>query len=185
VATIKLIPLRQAGQLPNYLVHTAEEIEQAFEEIRRRSCENWVEIWFCENVSATETFTVGGRFLPSIEEPGVIEVLEQVWHTSPRRIEELGRGTPFPYLRAERRPWLRSLDIKRISLPDGYPIEEKRLLSEYRAVVRFILERREAWELFVSYLAEKGVRTVSLEYKVNDSEFSFIDWDTDADDRVI
>lgn len=70
-------------------------------------------------------------------------------------------------------------------IPPGYPITENRVLDEYQQVLRFLRETQDSWTPLVTHILGKGVTTVSLEYKVNDGVFSFIDWDTEDDDKVL
>jgi len=185
MAVVKLVPMQESGRLPNYIVRKAVDIQEAFSLIQKRSHENWVEIWYCLNDVSVEKFSVGGRFIPDPIQHAAIQTLEQVWHTSPRLIEQLSEGVSFPYIRSERVGFEQRLTITAMFIPPGYPIDEARIRGEYLAVLKFIGDTKEAWETFVAYLSGKGVRAISLEYKVDNGEFSFIDWDSDDDARVI
>lgn len=182
---VKLVSMDRAAQLPNYRIHSAAEVAATFEEIRRNTKRRWHEVWFCASSVGRDTYSVGGRFIPAVDRSYHGDLVEQVWHTSPRLIDQLNRLAPFPYVRAERPVGDLAFAIRDVHIPTGYPLTEARLRAEYVQTLLEIYRRRESWEMFVRFLLLRNVKFVSLEYKVSNGKFSFIDWDTDNDSLIV
>ena len=123
------------------------------------------------------TFTGLGSFTPGL--------LEIVWFTSPRKIEEYkDHGFPYPFLQAHRDPGSIRYTVDALHIPGAYgaiPNMELRLIRDYHWVLESFRLHQEKIDQLTEILVAAGAQEVSIEFKSSTARFSFIDWDTEIE----
>lgn len=182
---VKLVPIFQRGQLPNLRLSRPDEVALFDAFLARYKAIRFQEIWFCQTAVDSATFSVAGRL--SFFRDGFPRsiILEQLWRSSPRLIEQVHKGeSSVPYVRAERCHWGWHYYITDFH-NGGSDIDEARLISEFQLSARLIERARGRVERFCDFLEKLGYRSYSLEYKIVDYTLSIIDWDTHDDAKAL
>lgn len=180
---IKLVPLRSYYQLPNLLIDKEKKIEEIYTELRNMQLEHYSEIWYCSNKVQNQG-TVFGRMLIGNGELYPIRCpirIELVWGSSARVIERYPHVN-CPYIAVEKENWNSSPTIKELIAKD---MDEEKIINTAMEIVcetgLFYNRIRD----FGSYIFSKGCNRLSLEFNYCDGKFSFIDWDSDDDKKVL
>lgn len=179
---MKLVPMERYGQLPNLRISTQSDLESFTPFLRANSTGGYCEIWCCSTPVALDVLSVAGRIA---FEKNSGQTIEQVWHASPRLIEEMRTGAPYSYARAYRLEWGWNYEITQIHAGAGTDKSEEALREEFRYCLLRIERERERLERFQSYLEGLGSRSYSFEYKLTPAGLCLIDWDTEIDRRIL
>ncbi len=180
---VKLIPLIQESQLPNYRIRAARDLGGLPIFFNHHKDGRYAETWYCRTSVASDVISTAGRIV--FLDNGC-QIVEHVSRCSPRMIESFSPSRfDWPFIRASRAGWGR-----RFVLGDRdvyFPIGERRelILSEFHYTMIQLERMREPIETFCDFLDHYRFRAYSLEYKLVDSWFSIIDWDTPNDLAVL
>lgn len=109
--------------------------------------------------------------------------IEQVWNCSHREIERFNKDSKVIYLRASREGWARRYHIDDLRVTSM--LDKDKVIKGFIQTVRGIESKKEKIEEFETYLKEIGIHELCLEYMLSQKGFSFIDWDTSNDKKVI
>ena len=111
--------------------------------------------------------------------------LEQVWSTSHREIEKYNDESQVVFLRANRIGWNRRYRISKLYIPPSANLDTNYILSQFNETAREIELQREKIEEFSRYLKSLDIKSFSLEYMLREGKFSFIDWDSENDIKIV
>lgn len=186
LVVIKLVPMDRAGQLPNFRVRSLAEVEETFKKAMAASRPGYrdKQIWLCDSITEIGKLNLAGRMsLPSFGSSDS-SMLEAVWYTSPRLLENVGLPDfAYPYIRACRPFGAYAYQIEELYIPEKFrgKLSEASLLSEYDWLIRQITAYRERIEALEASVAVAGAKELSLEFKADNGYFRFIDWDTEVE----
>jgi hypothetical protein len=182
---IKLVPLLQQGQLPNFRATYREDLSAAYKFLDARLLRNFVEVWLCQTRIDKSIFSVAGRigFFGTDVVRG--QVVEQVWRCSPRLIESFGPDFHFPYARASRRSWGWRYHVEALHTPPSSDLSAEAQDGQFRYSLLSIEAKKKQIQRFLEFVEGAGQSNISLEYKIVGSHISVIDWDTSDDRRVL
>ena len=88
-------------------------------------------------------------------------------------------------MRAFREGWGRRYHIDALRVPSEKKADKDKLIKSFIQTVRGIESNKEKIEEFENYLKDIGIDELCLEYMLSQKGFSFIDWDTSNDKKVI
>jgi hypothetical protein len=186
---VKLVPVDLPGQLPNFNVEQVSQLSQLAEFLAAYRGEDYLEAWYCRTRIDPEVFSVAGRIVFSAVNAGRTQLVEQLWRSSPRKLETYSDGFAFPYVRASRYSWGWPYSIEHVHLPRKSAQESAlgnfELRSEFGHSMRCIEQEREKLESFCAFLDSFSFKAYSLEYKIVGSRLKIIDWDTPSDTQVL
>lgn len=178
----KLVPWDQGAQLKNYRMLSVADVCPAFQDIRRDLVKGAHELWCCESETGASGFNLGGRL--NYPRDRSTQILEIVWFTSPRFIENVSlEGFEYPYLRAERSIANPSFSITTLNVPEQYRIKSTidQWHDDFVAVLWLLASRQLAMQRLVSILHSFGANEVCFCFKVTDGHLTIIDWDTEIE----
>ena len=177
---IKLVPEKLQLKIQNYVVHNFFELQEVKAKILNNSC-SFEELWFCKSRYAADNQSVFGRFfINSGYSMDVSQYIEQVWADTARKIESIGKNVQ--YISATRPWWGWRFHIQSKDFQYAQEMEALRCFED----VTIQLERkRECITQFADDLANLGIYTFDIEYKIIKGTVKIIDWDSPADDFVI
>jgi hypothetical protein len=186
---VKLVPLDLPGQLPNFNVERISQLSQLAAFLAAHDHENYVEAWYCRTRIDPEVFSVAGRIVFSAANTGGTQLVEQLWRSSPRKLETYSDDFAFPYVRASRYSWgwpysIEHVHLTRESAPES-ALSNLQLRSEFGYAMRCLEQEREKLEMFCAFLDSFSFKAYSLEYKIVASQLKIIDWDTPNDTQVL
>jgi len=181
---LKPVPKDSVGRIPNFRVYEPSQVDGVFSTLKSAYAETDREVWFCLSIVDDTTLSLGGRYTMS-KEYGP-EIVEMIWYTSPRLIEEVSLPSfPFPFWRAKRYPGTLGFQTDLLHIPAKYggktDESQKKFLREAHWVMGTIRRYWGSIECLCAILYAAGAREVSLEFRVNAGDLAFIDWDTDRD----
>ncbi len=176
---VKLVPLVQQGQLPNYRIHHSKDLAGLPDFLCEHENGDHVEVWFCRTAVSSNLLSTAGRIV--FTDDGR-QVVEHVDGCSPRLIESFSSRFQWPFVRASRLGWGRRFAYELIHIPAAWPNDP---LPAFRQTVALLEERQEMIRAFCEHLESRCFSAYSLEYKLVGSWFSIIDWDTPDDLKVL
>ena len=176
---LSLIPKDGYHSLPNCIVSNEEDFTLL--EILLARHQEAVEVWaFPKELQASI-----GRF--AIRDNSVdissSQILEQVWSTNHRDIEHYDSNSKVPLISASRMGWRQRYTFDKAQ---NIPRDDMEIyVQEFANAATEIERKRDKIEEIAEYFKSLGVDSFSLEYRLDSKGFSFIDWDTSHDDRVL
>ena len=171
---ISFIPKNKHLKLPNKIIKKPEDLE-GLEEFLQAHPETY-EVWRFKK----EADGIIGRFVIKENEE---QILEQVWSSDHRDIERYNAGSGIPMLRASRNRWYSRYTIDAVeSIPEDKKEVAQRVFIQ---AVTEIERNREKIEMMLEECKKNGVSELALEYRIDSRGFSFIDWDTPNDIKVL
>ncbi len=184
---VSSIPSHDYYKLPNFCVSSMEDLEQFKASLGDHFLDKFSEVWYCKKPFENGHDVITGRIsfdnrygLNSIQ---YSHNIEQVWNCSHREIEKFNKDSEVIYLRAFREGWTRRYHIDDVRVPS---IEDKdKVIEGFKQTAKNIEANKEKIEEFEEYLKSIGIRELCLEYMLSQKGFSFIDWDTSNDKKVI
>ena len=187
IYTISLVKNNQLHKLPNVNVSTIKELEEFYKQ--NRSNYQFQEVWYCKKqTKKREAFSIGRISISTLDQISNIEqgqIVEQVWNTNHKTLEKYIEGEAISYLRASRTDWGRRYSIDKVKVSMTEDISKAQMITEFIESVKEIELSKEKIERMSQYLKELGINEYSIEYLLEGSRFSFIDWDSQDDLRVI
>lgn len=106
-----------------------------------------------------------------------------MWNCSHREIESFNANSNTIYLRASREGWGRHYSIDDLKVPSTN--DRDKVISGFRKAITSIEANKEKIDSLIDYLNSIGIEELCLEYMLSSKVFSFIDWDTSNDKKVI
>ena len=189
--TISLVKPDQLHKLPNVSVTNSEELKTFYNNYKQ-DYRQYAEYWYCKKKIGPKQLTCIGRIsfnladqLPNKISLENAQIIEQVWNTSHRDIEKYNDKYNKAYIRSHRIGWGRRYKIDILKEPENDEVKRKQMVEQYIQVVKEIENKKENIEEFLTYLKKLGINELSLEYILEGSKFSFIDWDSQNDLKVI
>jgi hypothetical protein len=182
---VKLVPADLPGQLPNFNLERSSQLKQLPAFLAAHGGGNYLEAWYCRTRIDSEVFSVAGRIVFSTGDAGRTQLVEQLWRSSPRRLETYSDDFAFPYVRASRYSWGWPYTIEHVHLPEKSALGNLQLHSEFGYSMRYIEQEKEKLEAFCTFLDSFSFKAYSIEYKIVASQLKIIDWDTPDDKRVV
>ncbi len=182
---VKLVPADLQGQLPNFRIDRASQLQQLVAFLTAHRGVNYVEAWYCRTRIDSEVLSVAGRIVFTAANTGGTQIVEQLWRGSPRLLETYSNDFEFPYVRASRYSWGWPYSIEHVHRPRKSALSSLQLRSEFGYAMRCIEQEREKIEAFCIFLDSFSFKAYSLEYKIVASQLKIIDWDTPNDRRVL
>ena len=185
---VSSIPLNECYKLPNSCISSLEDLESFKNSLNDRFFDKFSEVWYCKKPFEQNNDVITGRISFDNRE-GLTSTkyrhgIEQVWNCSHRKIESFNnKNSDVIYLRASRDGWGRHYTIDDLRVP-SMKYKDK-VIKGFRQTVKEIEENKEKIEEFENYLNSIGIEELCLEYMLSDKGFSFIDWDTSNDKKVI
>lgn len=178
-----LVSTSHKYKLPNYIVYGEEDVENIKKFVSNYSGYN--EIWLFNEKKQKGDNCFSGRISYNWYDYKEEEIVEIVSADSPRQIETYTMGEKkLDYLR-----------LKRVNREKVYKIEDIYVgakykdIGEWRNVFNYVQKALQDYHiqlcLFKTMVKNYGINSLSLEFKVTDEQFQFIDWDTSNDERVI
>lgn len=182
---VKVVYFEQAGQLPNFRITIEEDIASIFDGDLKPYMRTAYEIWLCESDIAESGINLGGRLAYPLGNVYQDTVVELVWYSSPRRIEEYrSHSFRFPFLGARRRPGSSQFVVDVMHIPFKYQSETAtapNLLADFHWVLQRLYDHSEPRQRLEQILRGAGAKELSLEFKASSGRFSIIDWDTEIE----
>ena len=185
--TISLVKNNQLHKLPNINVTTLEQLLTFYKRYKNNTS-GFDEIWYCKKqINNSSSPSCVGRisFHTSdiIQDVSSEQILEQVWNTTHRDIENFNENYSKSYVRAHRNGFGRRYIIDKMNIKSD--VEKEQIVSQYITVVKEIEQKRDAIENFIDFLQQLDINEFSLEYLLEGGRFSIIDWDSQDDLKVI
>ena len=184
---VSSIPSHDYYKLPNFNVSSLEDLEALKANLDTKFYDKFSEVWYCKKPFKNGHDVITGRisldnrnWLNSIK---YSHSVEQVWNCSHREIEKFNKNSNAIYLRASREGWGRRYHVDDVRVPS--PAYKDKVIEGFRQTAKSIEENKEKIETFETYLKDIGIDELCLEYMLSDKGFSFIDWDTRDDKKVI
>ena len=184
---VSSIPSHDYYKLPNFCISSLEDLETFKTRLDEHFLDRFSEVWYCKKPFENGYDVITGRI--SFDNRDWINSIkysysvEQVWNCSHREIEKFNKNSNVIYLRAFREGWARHYHIDELRVPS---IKDKdKVIEGFRQTVISIEENKEKIEIFEKYLKGIGINELCLEYMLSQKGFSFIDWDTSNDKKVI
>ena len=182
---VKMVPADLPGQLPNFNVERVSQLKQLVAFLTAHSCKNYLEAWYCRTRIDSEVFSVAGRIVFSEADSGKTQLVEQLWRSSPRKLETYSDDFAFPYVRASRYSWGWPYSIEHVHRPPKSAFSNLQMHSEFGYAMRCIERESEKIARFCAFLDSFSFKAYSLEYKIVASQLKIIDWDTPNDRQVL
>lgn len=189
---ISFVPKQQEYKLPNVTVSTLEQLEEFHRNFSVNKINKYIEIWFFKKIMHRDSNNLVGRIsfnlrnvngqVKSLERA---QILEQVWHTNHREIEKYNGNSRSIFIVASRIGWNRKYRIDEALIPKGVEADYENILKWLRKATIQIEENRENIERFCEYVKKLGIYEFSLEYMITNGKFSFIDWDSSNDKKIV
>lgn len=183
MVVIKIVYFNKASQLPNFRIYSTNELDEVVKELGKRSLSPFDQIWLCKTDTNTSNTNFGGRI--TFCEDYSLSVLEMIWFTSPRIIEEYKNNNKFqyPFLRGSKFPGKLSFRIDHLYLPSYYRRDEceQRFKKDFFEILIHLHSLSEKISLLEKILYQAGAKEVCLEFKASNGIFSIIDWDTEIE----
>lgn len=182
---VKIVFANISMGLPNYRIFKYEQVEEVFEDVQNRYLNRADEFWLCQtNVSKSIT-SFGGRVSFPIDMEYKPEIIEMVWHASPRMLDHFNIGDyPYQYLKAIRFPGKLNFSIDILYIPsqleDHISIQQK-MLQDFHLVITNLCFWNDRINNLCKVLLHSKVNEVVLEYKFDSGIFQWIDWDTNVE----
>ena len=184
---ISSIPSRDCFKLPNSCISSFEDLESFKTTLDEHFYDKFTEVWYCKKPFENGHDVITGRIsfdnrigLNSIK---YSHSIEQVWNCSHREIEKFNKNSNVIYLRAFREGWGRRYHIDALNVPSKK--DKEKVINGFIQMVKGVESYKEKIEEFENYLEKLGIDELCLEYMLSQKGFSFIDWDTDNDKKVI
>ena len=184
---ISSIPSHDCFKLPNFCISSMEDLEKFKASLDNDFLDRFSEVWYCKKPFQNGHDVVTGRisfdnrdWINSIK---YSHSVEQVWNCSHREIEKFNKNSNAMYLRASREGWERRYHIDELRVPSNE--DKDKVIKGFIQTVRGIESYKEKIEEFERYLKDIGIDEICLEYMLSQKGFSFIDWDTNDDKKVI
>lgn len=176
--------------LPNYRVTAPGQVASAFDEIEKIYIGKASEIWLCVSNVSDRGSNLGGRILFRLDLLYAPDVLEIVWFTSPRMLDNYRVvGYPYPYLKAIRLPGCLSFVVDSLTIPDKFSANhlttKQKIFQDYNFVLHQLNKRGEQIANLCEILKLSKVKEVVIEFRVDSGHFQIIDWDTDSETREL
>lgn len=180
---VKLVYKNDFYKLPNVIVNSKADLEDAKKMIESHDLSSFSEIWYCKNKTKNNAM-VFGRMLISNSQlfPNRSPIrYELVWSNSARKIERYP-VTDCPFVAAERENWNSQHKILEINKSNANVDE---LLSYTDEIIKRTSVFTSKIKEFGCFVFSQGCNHLCLEFSFSSSEFNFIDWDTDDDIRIL
>ena len=183
VFVIKLVYKDNYLKLPNIVISTGDDLENARDLLAVTNISKFDEIWYCKNRNKSDN-AVFGRMLFGNNDlfPTRCPIrYEMVWGSSARIIEKypLISNTFISY---DSDSWNTPLVVDCLNCGERYE-------DEVLATSKKIIDRISKYTLeiidFASFVFSCGCSNLCLEFSFVDDDFSFIDWDSDDDMKAI
>lgn len=184
---ISSIPSHDCFKLPNSCVSSLEDLEEFKTNLDEHFYDKFSEVWYCKKPFENRHDVITGRI--SLDNRSWVNSIkyshsiEQVWNCSHREIEKFNKDSNVIYLRASREGWARRYHIDELRLPSKE--DKDKVIKGFIQIVRGIESNKEKIEEFEKYLKGIDIHELCLEYMLSQKGFSFIDWDTSNDKKVI
>lgn len=189
---ISFVPLQQEYKLPNITVCSIEQLEEFKKDISVNKNNKFTEIWFFKKMTNKNSSNLVGRISfnlrdvnGQVESLKCAQILEQVWHINHREIERYNKESRTIFITASRMGWNRKYKIDDILIPKGVEVKKEDILKALSKAIIQIEANRENIEIFCEYVKKLGINEVSLEYMISNEKFSFIDWDSPNDKKIV
>ena len=184
---VSSIPSYDYYKLPNFCISSMEDLEKFKVSLDDQFLARFSEVWYCKKPFENGNDVITGRisfdnrdWLNSIK---YSHNVEQVWNCSHREIEKFNKDSDVIYLRASREGWGRHYHVDDVRV---HSIEDKdKVIEGFKQTAKNIEANKEKIEEFEKYLKGIGIHELCLEYMLSQRGFSFIDWDTSNDKKVI
>lgn len=171
---ISLIPRNKALKLPNRTISTPEDLIGLKEFIQANP--NTMEIWQFEKANDG----IIGRFVINSDDE---QILEQIWSPNHRQLENYNSNSDIPLIRASRQRWYTRYSIDNAR---NIPVSSKEdYMQSFFLAIQEIERNREKIEIMQEIFLKYGVNQLSLEYRLDNRGFSFIDWDSSNDKKIL
>lgn len=183
VYIIKLVYRNSVYKLPNFLIHSREDLLTCRDKLKDVKKEQFIEIWYCKNITLKET--IFGRVLFSLDElfPRIVKrKMEIVWGNSARLIEQYP-NLECAFASVEIDGWEKNFRIVDV-------IQADKSKAEIQEAVVMLLDLLIIYQRriidFGKFVNECGCSSLCIEFLCeNDRKFTIIDWDCDNDMKVI
>lgn len=186
---ISSIPLHDCFKLPNFCISSMEELEEFKASLDNNFFDRFLEVWYCKKPFQNGYDVITGRIAldnrKGLNDIQYSHTVEQVWNCSHREIEKFNKDSNAIYLRAFREGWGRRYHIDELRVPTKKETDKDKVINGFIQMVRGVEEYKEKIEEFENYLEKLGIDELCLEYMLSQKGFSFIDWDTNNDKKVI
>lgn len=184
---VSSIPSHDCFKLPNFCISSFEELKAFKSSLDEYFYDRFSEVWYCKKPFKEGQDVITGR-ISLDNRDGLTSIqyshnIEQVWNCTHREIERLNKDSHVVYLRASREGWARRYHIDDLRVPSKE--YQDKVINGFMQTVREIEANKEKIEVFERYLKGIGIDELCLEYMLSEKGFSFIDWDTSNDRKVI
>ena len=184
---ISSIPSHDCFKLPNFCISSLEDLQTFKTSLDKYFYSRFSEVWYCKKSFQNGHDVITGRI--SFDNRDWIDSIkyshnvEQVWNCSHREIEKFNKNSKAIYLRASREGWGRRYHIDELRAPSKE--DKDKVIKGFVQTVKGIESNKEKIEEYERYLKDIGINQLCLEYMLSQKGFSFIDWDTNNDKKVI
>ena len=178
-----LVPINHKYKLPNYIVYDEEGIQKVKEFVA--SYNGYSEIWLYNDKKEKDEKCFSGRISYNWKDYVELEFVEIVSADSPRQIENYTiKERKMDYLRLRKTKHDAEYQIE-----DIYAGIKYKDLNEWEKIFNYVRKMLGEYHtqlcLFKTMVKKYGINSLSLEFRVIDGQFQFIDWDTSNDERII
>jgi hypothetical protein len=183
---LKIIFQDRTMGLPNYRITAIKQIKPTFGSIELAYLNKVDELWLCKSDISRSSSNFGGRVTFRLDTTWMHDVIEIIWYTSPRMLDQC-QFMDFPHLRASRRPGALSFVIDDFYVPKAFSNKQlkQNLSKDYEVALLELYKRREKIDILGDILRKNDIGEVVLEFKMDLGHFKIIDWDTNIGVRAM
>lgn len=186
MAVIKLVSIDKAGQLPNHRIYSRRDIDNTVEFIKE-NLRVAQEIWICTSTVGEGNSNFGGRITFPMDGKFAPNLLEMVWFTSPRKIQDFTlEYFEYPFVSACKFPGTITYCPKIFHIPAKFnsSILKTMMASDMQSLLQIVDNFKDNVESLKMILHSAGAKELSLEFKSSFGKISFIDWDTEIETSI-
>lgn len=180
---IKLVYKESHFKLPNIVISSTDDLDNAKSLLASIDFSNFEEIWYCKNKTQSKE-TVFGRMLfdNSLLFPTRCAIhYEMVWGASARKIEQFP-AINTPFISFDRENWNAVPKVDKIH---GGGMNTDEMISKSMGIITEVSKYTAEIVDFASFAFACGCNHLCLEFSYIDKSLNFIDWDSDDDMKVL
>ncbi len=180
---VKLVYKKEFHKLPNIVFMSSDSTDSIRERLMSLDMSQYAEVWYCKNAVSGQG-KVFGRLMISGDElfPAVSpQLIELVWAGSARKIESFPMQD-CPYVRLFKKTWNAEYAVETF-VPHGH--DSTLMQEDIDSINAWLASYYHKIKDFARDVFSCGCSSISIEFSYGGGSFSFIDWDSDNDIKVI
>lgn len=177
-----MVPAKHQYKLPNYVVHTAEDLIGVPEFLQNKR--QYQEIWYFTEDSQEHDQAISGRLSYHWQYDNCMEYIELIRSDTPRGIDTYSLKSNTEYMRVSRKVGKAIYRVEAIQLGQTCTSEE-----QWQKTFELFKQKLSVYDSrlahFRSAIKAYGINSMSLDFKLSGDRLFFIDWDTPDDSKIL